>query len=86
MGINRIGPPCPKCGSLSTTVYRTVRTPDHHFWRQRICASCEHRFTTIQPTEIVAPKGSASWFGRTVFINWAPLRPFFAQLLRSTPC
>jgi hypothetical protein len=71
MATNRMGPPCPECGSLVTDVIRTCRTEEGHFVRRRGCPCCGYRFNTAQPTEFVAPKGSVKWWAdRTYRINW----------------
>ena len=83
MALNRIGPPCPECGSLTTDVERTLRSSEGHFLRKRICPSCGHRFSTLQHTEIVAPPGSFHGHTRRVSINWRVLRSYFAKLVAS---
>lgn len=84
MAVNRLGPPCPECGSLTTDVKRTLRTSEGHFLRMRVCPSCSHRFNTVQHTEIVAPPGSVHTRRYDVTINWQNFRSYFAKLL--TPC
>lgn len=81
MGVNRMGPPCPECGSLTTDIHRTLRTPEGHFYRQRRCPSCNHKFSTVQHTEIVAPPGSVKGFTRHVSIDWSNFRAYFAKLI-----
>ena len=81
MGINRMGPPCPECGCLTTDIKRTTRSAEGHFWRRRDCPSCSHNFQTIQHSEIVIPPGSVKWRGHTVRINWADFRSYFAKLV-----
>lgn len=84
MAVNRLGPPCPECGSLTTDIKRTLRSPEGHFLRKRICPSCSHRFTTVQHTEIIAPPGSVHTRRYDVTIHWQNFRSYFAKLL--TPC
>ena len=81
MAVNRMGPPCPECGSLVTDVKRTTRSTQGHFWRRRDCPCCGHRFQTIQHTEIVIPTGSVEWSGHNVRIHWADFRSHLAKLL-----
>ena len=81
MATNRIGPPCPECGALTTDIERTLRTSEGHFVRKRVCPNCEHRFATLQHTEIVAPPGSYQGHARNVSINWGALRLYFARLI-----
>lgn len=81
MAVNRSGPPCPECGSLVTDVNRTARTSTGDFWRRRDCPSCGHRFQTVQPAELIAPKGSVGWEYRTAVIHWAKFRSHFATLI-----
>mgnify|MGYP003347139222 FL=1 len=82
MAINRMGPPCPECGSLVTDVNRTTRSAEGHFWRRRDCPSCGAHFQTIQHAEIVAPTGAVTWKYRKVHIQWHKCRERFAALLR----
>jgi len=71
MAVNRMGPPCPECGSLLTDVIRTNRTEDGHFVRHRSCPCCGHRFHTVQTAEYVARNDSIKWVAnRTYRINW----------------
>ena len=81
MGVNRIGPPCPQCGCLTTDIQRTRRSPEGHFYRQRDCPSCGHKFSTVQHTEIVAPPGSVQTRAYDVRIRWQNFRSYFAKLL-----
>lgn len=82
MAINRMGPPCPECGSLVTDVNRTSRTVEGHFCRRRDCPSCGAHFQTIQPAEIVAPDGSVGWKYRQVHIHWDKCRERLTAQLR----
>lgn len=84
MAVNRIGPPCPECGCLTTDIKRTLRSPEGHFYRQRVCPSCDHRFSTVQHTEIVAPREAVRTRRYDVSINWPAFRSYFAKLL--APC
>ena len=84
MAVNRLGPPCPECGSLTTDIIRTLRSPEGHFLRQRKCPCCSHRFSTVQHTEIVAPAESVHTRRYDVTIHWHTFRSYFAKLL--TPC
>jgi len=61
MAMNKIGPPCPECGSHLTDVVSTVRTVDQGFWRSRKCPACGHRFHTGQQPEKVVVDGAVSW-------------------------
>lgn len=81
MGINRIGPPCPECGSLTTDIRRTLRTPEGHFYRQRECPSCAHKFHTVQHTEIVAPREAVATRRYDASIHWPAFRDYFVKLL-----
>lgn len=83
MAVNRLGPPCPECGSLTTDIKRTLRSPEGHFLRTRVCPCCSHRFATVQHTEIVAPPGSVRTRRYDVTIHWSNFRSYFAQLLAS---
>ena len=81
MGVSRMGPPCPQCGSLLTDVINTYRTEEGHFVRRRVCPACDHRFYTAQPIEFVAPKGSVKWWaGRTYRVNWSLLPVRFLEV------
>ena len=81
MATNRMGPPCPECGSLTTDVNRTARSKEGHFWRRRDCPICGHHFQTIQHSEVVVPPGAVSWDYRKVRVHWSYLREYFASLL-----
>jgi transcriptional regulator NrdR family protein len=81
MATNRLGPPCPQCGSLVTDIKRTSRSAEGHFWRSRECPCCGHRFQTLQHTEIVAPRGAVRWRDRTVRIDWSAFRSYFTKLI-----
>jgi transcriptional regulator NrdR family protein len=75
MSVNRIGPPCPECGSLTTDVISTCRNETQEFLRRRKCPICEHRFSTVQRNEVVVkenvwPNRSVAWKGRKFTINW----------------
>ena len=61
MAANKMGPPCPECGSHLTDVMSTVRTDDRGFWRARKCPSCNHRFHTVQPPESLVIKDTVIW-------------------------
>jgi len=82
MGINRIGPPCPSCGCLTTDIIRTCRTSSGDFYRRRKCPSCGHRFSTIQMAEIVTAPLSVSWKHREPIINWRTMTDRLIGLLR----
>jgi len=84
MGTNRMGLPCPACGSLLTDVKRTCRSSDGHFWRQRACPSCGASFHTVQPAEVHCPSGSVSWHYRIPTIHWAKFRQHFSELVKPT--
>jgi len=61
MASNKMGPPCPNCGSHLSDVVSTVRTDDKGFWRHRKCPSCGHRFHTVQPPEMFALSDTVTW-------------------------
>lgn len=71
MAVNRIGPPCPACNCLTTDVVRTVRSTDGGFHRSRICPSCNHKFFTIQPKEIITDGKGVTWQRRKITIDWS---------------
>jgi transcriptional regulator NrdR family protein len=75
MGFNRIGPPCPECGSLMTDTLRTMRTLDGDFVRRRECPVCKHRFYTVQVKELIAPSNSVKWIkSRQYLVRWQQFR------------
>lgn len=82
MSVNRIGPPCPACGSLTTDVITTCRSETGDFHRRRKCPCCEYRFNTIQMAEIIAPPMSVKWKNRKVTINWRRLSKQLLSLLK----
>lgn len=82
MSVNRIGPPCPACGSLTTDVVTTRRNASADFHRRRKCPCCNHRFNTIQMAEIVAPAMSVKWKNREFTINWRRLSKHLLSLLQ----
>lgn len=75
MSSNRMGPPCPKCGSLLTGVTRTCRSKHGDFARKRECPSCGHGFMTMQPAELIAGPGDVHWQGHVISIDWAMVAP-----------
>ena len=78
MAANRMGPPCPNCGSLVTDVKSTHRSKDGDFVRRRACPVCEHRFNTVQPREAVAHTRSVQWQQKNVAtIFWQDLGNFY---------
>ena len=83
MAVNRLGPPCPECGSLTTDIERTLRSPEGHFFRKRKCPCCSHRFATVQHTEIVAPREAVTTRRYDVSIYWPAFRSYFSKLLTS---
>jgi transcriptional regulator NrdR family protein len=70
MAVNRLGPPCPECNSLTTNVASTHRSADGGFYRQRTCPCCRHSFHTVQPPEHLTAPGQVQWAGRRAVINW----------------
>lgn len=71
MALNKLGPPCPNCGSHITRVVTTARDGHNSFYRRRHCEFCDHRFTTAQPAEIVAPSLVFAWSRQKLMnINW----------------
>jgi hypothetical protein len=74
MATNRMGPPCPACNCLSTDIDRTARSADGGFYRNRVCASCNHTFSTIQPPEVPVQSGKVRYRGRVVQIDWRLFR------------
>jgi transcriptional regulator NrdR family protein len=82
MSVNRMGPPCPACGSLTTDVMRTCRSETGDFHRRRKCPCCNHRFNTIQMRELLAPPTSAKWKDRKVTINWRRVSKQLLSLLQ----
>ena len=74
MATNKMGPPCPNCGSHLTDVASTNRTVDRGFWRLRKCPCCNHRFHTVQQPEILEVKGTVTWLAkgkrRTAQVDW----------------
>jgi DNA-directed RNA polymerase subunit RPC12/RpoP len=74
MPANKMGPPCPECGSQLTDVSTTERADDRSFWRSRKCVTCGHRFHTVQQPEQYAIKGTVTWHcegtKRKPMINW----------------
>lgn len=82
MAVNRIGPPCPGCGSLTTDVLMTRRSAAGDFHRRRSCPACKHRFNTIQMAEIIAPPLSVKWKNRQFTINWRRLSTHLFSLLQ----
>ena len=81
MTFNRMGPPCPYCGSYVTDVKTTVRSLAGDFWRRRDCPSCGRHFNTAQHAEIIATKDVITWHHRKVEINWRACRTYFATLV-----
>ena len=77
MAANRMGPPCPKCGSLVTDVASTHRSEGGDFVRRRICPICENRFNTVQPREAVAHRRSVQWKNNLATIFWQDLGSFY---------
>ena len=82
MSVNRIGPPCPECNSLTTDVITTSRSVHGEFYRRRVCPICGYRFNTIQPSEMIAPPLSVKWKGRKVHINWRRVSQQILALLQ----
>ena len=76
MASNKMGPPCPNCGSHLSDVVSTVRTDDHGFWRSRKCPACNHRFHTVQTPEMLALSDTVTWLPnaqgkqRTAKVDW----------------
>jgi transcriptional regulator NrdR family protein len=74
MASNKLGPPCPECGSHLTDVVSTVRTDDRGFWRSRKCPCCGHKFHTVQQAEQYVIDGTVTWLSagklRQAIINW----------------
>jgi transcriptional regulator NrdR family protein len=76
MPANKMGPPCPSCGSHLTDVVSTNRTADRGFWRLRKCPACDHRFHTVQQPEMVVVDGTVTWLAdskgkhRTAQVDW----------------
>jgi len=72
MAANRMGAPCPKCGSQVTDVIMTRSTKDNDKIRRRHCFSCGHRYYTVQPAEMVADRSSIKWIRRNhrCTIDW----------------
>ena len=85
MGANRMGPPCPKCGSLITDVKSTYRSEEGDFIRRRLCPSCNYRFYTAQPTEALIHSRSVQWKGRTPTIFWEDIVTAFEHVLKKHP-
>lgn len=49
--------PCPNCGHSPTSVVSTIREEsDQTVLRRRHCSSCDHRWYTLQPPEVVLGK------------------------------
>ena len=80
MASNRMGPPCPECGSLLTGVTRTCRSKGGDFARRRLCPCCGLIFQTIQPAELITGRGDVHWQGHRIEIDWPMVVP---KLLRS---
>jgi len=85
MGINRMGPPCPNCGSLTTDVLTTFRTAEGDFVRRRLCPCCEHRFYTAQPCEVSIRVRSMTWKNRVPTIFWEDIVLGFNHILKKYP-
>ena len=81
MPFNRHGLPCPQCQAMPTRILRVQRTAEGHLWRRRECPKCGHRFTALQPAEVLELPGSVGWRHSQVSINWAPFRAHFARIL-----
>jgi transcriptional regulator NrdR family protein len=73
MPVNRMGPPCPECGSLCTDVITTRKSENRDIVRRRGCPSCQARFHTVQAGEVVAPVGAVRWSNRRIFVDWTVL-------------
>jgi len=82
MAVNRMGPPCPKCGSLITDVSSTHRNEGGDFVRRRICPACQHRFNTVQPREVAVHRRTVQWKGRVPTIFWEEARTDLYNFLR----
>jgi hypothetical protein len=71
MAVNRLGPPCPKCGHEITSVTTTARSREAGFYRRRLCLSCGHRFTTAQLAEVPIGSHVFTWDARRLSrIEW----------------
>jgi transcriptional regulator NrdR family protein len=74
MASNKLGPPCPECGSHLTDVVSTVRTDDRGFWRSRKCPCCGYKFHTVQQPEQYVIDGTVTWLSagklRQAIVNW----------------
>ena len=81
MAVNRLGPPCPECGSLITRVVTTARSGEGGFYRRRHCQQCDHRFHTAQPAEILIHTNVFVWTNRNLQIDWQ--HPDLLSKLRS---
>ena len=85
MGANRMGPPCPNCGSEITDVKSTYRSAEGDFVRRRVCPACNHRFYTAQPTEVLLHRTSVQWRGRVPTIFWEDVLTAFKHILVKDP-
>jgi transcriptional regulator NrdR family protein len=84
MGLNRIGPPCPRCGHEVTAVVATRRCWSGSFLRRRRCVQCSWRFNTAQSPEYAVTPAAFRWTKRQAVIEWnaAELREKWRGLLR----
>jgi transcriptional regulator NrdR family protein len=85
MGANRMGPPCPNCGSEITDVKSTYRSAEGDFVRRRVCPACNYRFYTAQPTEALLHRRSVEWRGRVPTIFWEDVLTAFKHILVKDP-
>jgi len=86
MGANRMGPPCPNCGSQVTDVVSTFRTKEQDVVRYRVCISCDHRFHTAQYAEtVVVLRRDFKWSGRKVTLLKEGIRNMFNAQLKQHP-
>ena len=82
MGANRMGPPCPNCGSQITDVGSTYRSKEGDFVRRRICIACDHRFYTAQCAEVLVSRRDLQWKGRVPTLLKEDIRDMFHALLQ----
>tara|TARA_R100001443_G_scaffold38818_1_gene52296 strand:+ start:589 stop:837 length:249 start_codon:yes stop_codon:yes gene_type:complete len=53
---------CPECGQLRTRVVCTKRTAEGVTIRRRWCASCNHRWYSIQYPEVSVANKEIKWY------------------------
>jgi C4-type Zn-finger protein len=85
MGANRMGPPCPECGSQVTDVISTRSSAHNDKVRRRSCFCCGHKFYTVQPAEMIADNTSIHWKGKIVgTIDWWDFQKPLSRLLQES--